>query len=140
MGSRLGTTADDYIRGLGTLHPGVDESGLANIAEDAVSTTRWLDDAIARIAAERARTSRVVRRSTCEILDRFETLVAMSEAESASEIQQIIRLELQAEQLVESDEKILEVYEEIVGQIDALSTTGTIEADSLATLLLCIDV
>ena len=81
-----------------------------------------------------------MRRSTCEIIDRIDTLVLLSEAESAGQIGAIIQAELQAEQVDQSEENVAEVAEAIIQQLDALSTTGTLDSESLSTFLLCLDV
>lgn len=138
IAERIGASADDVERSLKTRFSTLSEVGLADEAERSARRTRWMDDALARFATEHAKTARAVQQSTCKVIDAADTLARMSEAEGETEVRSIIRGELQKQSLSEDDQKVIEVAQAILTQLQSLQKNGTVDLQSMSVDLLCL--
>jgi hypothetical protein len=134
---RIGTSSDDVERTFKTRFSTLTEAQLADEAEQTVQRTTWLDNAIARVAAERVRTAKAVQRSTCKLIDAYDFLVDLSEAEQETEIRTIITDELRTQGLSEDEKNVKAVAEAIIAQVDSLQARGSLDLESMSSDLFC---
>ena len=113
------------------------ELQLADEAEGTVQRTRWLDDTLARLAADRLKTAKAVQRSTCRLIDGIALISQLSEADQIDAVQDIIVSELQTQGLSDDAENINTVAEAIVTQLTSLQTNGSMDVQSLSSDLFC---
>jgi hypothetical protein len=134
---RIGSSSDDVERGFQTRFSTLTETQLADEAEQTVQRTTWLDNAIARIAANRLKTAEAVQRSTCRLLDAYSTLEDLSEARQINEVRAIITDELRAQGLSEGEQNVRSVAQAMVTQIKSLQENGSLDLQSMSSDLFC---
>jgi hypothetical protein len=134
---RVGSSADDVERTFKTRFTTLTEAQLADEAEGAVQRTSWIDNALARVAADRVKTAKAVQRSTCRVLDGYALLSQLSEADRSTEIVSIVVGELETQGLSADEASIRSVYGAVKTQIDSLQATGSPDVQSMASDLFC---
>jgi hypothetical protein len=138
IATRTATAADDVESALRSKFPTLNEAQLAEEAEAAARRTTWVDSLIARVAAERAKTARAVHRSTCKLIESWDFLVDLSEADQASEVEAIIVNELRTQGLPENEKTVLDVFSGIANQFESVQATGTLDLQSMYSDLFCL--
>lgn len=138
IATRTATAADDVETALRSKFPTLNETQLAEEAEAAAQRTTWVDSLIARVAAERAKTARAVHRSTCRVIESWDFLVGLSEADQVSEVEAIIVTELRSQGLPENEKTVVDVFAGIADQLEAVQATGTLDLQSMYSDLFCI--
>ena len=134
---RIGSSADDVERTFKTRFSTLTELQLADEAEGTVQRTSWIDDTLARIAADRLKTAKAVQRSTCRLIDGIAVISQLSQADQIDAIQDIIVSELQSQGLSDDEESIDAVAGAIVTQLKSVQANGSLDVQSLSSDLFC---
>lgn len=137
IAQRIGSSAEEVEQTFKSRFTTLNEVQLADEAEGAVQRTTWVDQALAKLAADRLKTAKAVQRSTCKLIDGFAVLSQLSDADQASEVQSIIVSELQKQGLSDDEDSINSVADAMITQIDSLQANGSLDLQSMSSDLFC---
>jgi hypothetical protein len=137
VATNVGRSADEVEQGFIRAMPGATESQLEAAASKAATDTAWIKTLAARLRAEweEQATLRAIAGSTCDYLG---LLQDYGEATTPQQIRDVLRKQIQMQQLAESDAKVIEIAEGVEAQIDALINRGTVDVDEALQDLACL--
>ena len=138
IAARMGSTADEVESNLKIRFASLDEAQLADEAEASVRRTSWLDDFLARAAANKVKTARAVRKSTCQLIDDIEWISALTANDQGEAVLELVLTEMKNEGLSTEQDDVEAFLGAMQTQLVAMENTGSFDYGAMTSDFLCL--